>query len=115
MSQEHEYQAVGLKPVGRYALGVRWGDSHESIYSFTYLRVTCPCDACQTAGNSEEDFSPPSTTLSRIERLGRERLLLGWADGHETIFPTEELRKLCRCAHCKGEPEYPITGERKPL
>lgn len=115
MAEERAYQAVGLKPVGHYALGVRWGDSHESIYSFTYLRATCPCAACRTAGNSEEDLSPPSTTLSRIERLGRERLLLGWADGHETIVATEELRQRCRCAQCQGEPEYPITGERKPL
>lgn len=61
MAEEQKYQAVALSPVGRYALGVRWGD------------------------------------------------------GHETVMPTEALRALCRCAHCQGEPDYPITGKRRPL
>jgi len=115
MAEEQKYQAVGLSPVGRYALGVRWGDGHESIFSFVYLRAGCPCEECRTAGKGEEDFSPASTTLSRIERLGRESLFLVWGDGHETVVLTEALRELCRCAHCQGEPDYPITGKRRPL
>jgi DUF971 family protein len=115
MAEEQKYQAVGLSPVGRYALGVCWGDGHESIFSFSYLRTTCPCEECRTAGKGEEDLPLDSTTLSRIDRLGRESLFLVWEDGHETLFLTEELRELCRCAQCKGEPDYPITGERKPL
>lgn len=30
--------------VGRYALGFRWEDGHETgIYSYSYLRQLCPC------------------------------------------------------------------------
>lgn len=35
--------------VGRYALQFNWSDGHhEGIYSFTYLRRLCECDACQS-------------------------------------------------------------------
>lgn len=61
MAEEQKYQAVGLSPVGRYALGVRWGDSHESIFSFTYLRAVCPCEECRTAEN---------LTIQLLERGG---------------------------------------------
>jgi hypothetical protein len=37
--------------------------------------------------------------------------MLHWADGHETLLLVEELRDLCACAACKGEPNYPITGQ----
>ena len=33
-----------------------------------------------------------------------------WDDGHETVYLVDELRALCRCAYCIGEPERPITG-----
>jgi hypothetical protein len=36
--------------------------------------------------------------------------MLRWSDGHETLFLVEELRDMCGCAVCKGEPSYPITG-----
>jgi DUF971 family protein len=44
-----------------------------------------------------------------MERIGDATLFFRWADGHETLLIAEELRALCRCAHCAGEPEYPIT------
>ena len=31
--------------VGRYALGVSWGDGHSSIYPFERLRLDAPCAA----------------------------------------------------------------------
>ena len=34
-----------------------------------------------------------------------------WADGHETWLLVSELRDLCRCARCAGEPDYPISGQ----
>lgn len=33
--------------VGTYAIGLVWGDGHDTgIYSFSYLRQMCPCEAC---------------------------------------------------------------------
>lgn len=29
-------------------------------------------------------------------------LTIGWADGHETVFPLDALRRTCPCAHCQG-------------
>jgi len=48
--------------------------------------------------------------LARVEVLGDGSLFLGWGDGHETLLLLEEVRALCRCARCAGEPEYPISG-----
>jgi DUF971 family protein len=39
-----------IEPVGGYALALKWFDGHASgIYSFTYLRSLCQCDACRAA------------------------------------------------------------------
>lgn len=39
---------VELKPVGRYAMTVRWSDGHSTgIFSYDYLRSLCPCEACR--------------------------------------------------------------------
>lgn len=36
-----------FEPVGNYALRIAWFDGHGSgLYSYTYLRALCPCDAC---------------------------------------------------------------------
>jgi len=52
-----------LKPeraelVGRYALQIYWSDGHSAgIYSFTYLRESCPCAEC-TGKDSGEEAAP---------------------------------------------------------
>ena len=48
--------------------------------------------------------------LIDVQVLGGESVFVLWADKHETILLVEELRDLCRCARCVGEPEYPISG-----
>ena len=35
-----------LHLVGRYAVGITWGDEHGSIYPFEHLRRDCTCGAC---------------------------------------------------------------------
>jgi hypothetical protein len=52
---------------------------------------------------------PPAEQPVRVEQLGEEAVFVAWADQHETVL-LAELRALCRCAHCAGEPEYPISG-----
>jgi DUF971 family protein len=38
---------LGIEPVGRYAIQVRWSDGHSTgLYSFDYLRDHCPCGRC---------------------------------------------------------------------
>jgi DUF971 family protein len=98
-----------LSEVGRYALGVVWGDQHESILPFKGLRAACPCETCG-AGPSERALPAEGERLVRAEPLGGRSLFLRWADGHETLLLLDEVRDLCRCARCVGEPEYPISG-----
>lgn len=36
-----------IRPVGRYAMTLRWSDGHTTgIFSFDYLRSLCPCEGC---------------------------------------------------------------------
>jgi DUF971 family protein len=99
-----------LKEVGRYAVGIGWADGHESILPYRDLRAHCPCDACAAAGPSRE-LSAAVQQLADLQRLGEATLFFRWADGHETLLVAEELRDLCRCAYCAGEPNYPITKQ----
>jgi DUF971 family protein len=98
-----------LTEVGRYALGILWGDRHDSILPFRNLRRACPCDGCATA-RPDAPLAADAERLVRVELLGERSLFLRWADGHETLLLLDEVRDLCRCARCAGEPEYPISG-----
>jgi DUF971 family protein len=98
-----------LHEVGRYALGVTWGDRHESILPYRALRQACPCETCATA-SPEQAPGPAAERLVRVEVLGEQSVFLRWGDDHDTLFLLAELRDLCRCAQCAGEPEYPISG-----
>jgi DUF971 family protein len=98
-----------LTEVGRYALGVEWGDRHDSILPYRSLRRACPCEAC-TALGPEAVATPEAERPLRVEILGGQSVFLRWADGHETVLLLEELRGLCRCARCVAEPDFPISG-----
>ena len=97
-----------LSEVGRYALGVLWGDKHDSILPYRHLRLTCPCEACGAAAPTAP--APDAERPVKLELIGGRSIFIGWADGHETILLLDELRDLCRCARCAGEPDYPISG-----
>jgi DUF971 family protein len=96
-----------LREVGRYAVGVDWSDGHDSILPYRHLRGACPCNACRA---TPAELGAKAVELVRMQQVGAGTLFLAWADEHETLFVADELRALCRCAHCVGEPDYPVTG-----
>ena len=104
----HTLQIRDLNEVGRYAVGMHWNDGHESILPLDSLRRHCPCLACR--GEVEGELSEEARRLYQFMRLGEAAVFLNWRDGHETIYTLPQLRALCRCAYCVGEPEKPITG-----
>jgi DUF971 family protein len=102
------FKVASLNMVGRYAVGVRWGDGHDSIYPLENLRRFCPCARCN--GFVGGEIRSAAQSLAELSRLGESGLFLSWKDGHETLYTTRRLRELCRCARCAGEPEKPISG-----
>jgi len=45
-----------------------------------------------------------STRPTRVVRDAERRTLrIPWADGHESSYDWEYLRRSCPCAHCQGE------------
>ena len=83
--------------VGRYALGVTWGDSHSSIYPFDRLRADDPVGAPEPEAPPAEGWAWPRD----IKKLA-EGLRVTWTDGHASLYPYPDLRALCRCAGCTG-------------
>jgi DUF971 family protein len=98
----------GLNEVGRYAVGVKWADGHDSIFPLENLRRFCPCNEC--GGEVDGTIPDNHQQMLQLSRLGSRGLYIEWADGHETLYTTTQLRARCRCAFCAGEPEKPITG-----
>jgi DUF971 family protein len=97
-----------LNEVGRYAVGVQWVDGHDSIFPLENLRRFCPCNEC--GGEAQGVIPEDNQRMLQLSRLGDSGLYIGWADGHETLYTTTQLRERCRCAYCVGEPDKPITG-----
>jgi DUF971 family protein len=89
---------------------VEWADGHDSIMPYVHLRAHCPCEKCLERRGHGELPGAPGVQLRSIEVIADTSVFLGWTDDHETIYLLPELRGLCRCAYCIGEPERPITG-----
>jgi len=47
-TRDDQLELEDIEIVGGYALSLKWFDGHASgIYSFTYLRTLCRCEACR--------------------------------------------------------------------
>jgi DUF971 family protein len=110
-----------LKPVGitadrnKRVVNINWSDGHTSQYTFTLLRVACPCAECRGGhANMGSDPSPemfaaedeesPATRLVNIEAVGTYGITPEWEDGHHYgIYNWGYLRKLCPCSVCRQE------------
>ncbi|RMH11075.1 MAG: DUF971 domain-containing protein [Gemmatimonadetes bacterium] len=103
------------------ALGIRWADGHESVYTPRELRLACRCAGCVDEMTGRPLLDPASVPDDvyplAIHYVGRYALRFDWSDGHTTgIFPFDYLRGLCGCGACEGERrgEAPAAEETPP-
>lgn len=91
-----------IEPVGN-DLAIKWDDGTESFIPLQELRRHCPCAACKgevdVMGNvykgPEQQLSPASYQLVRIQLVGGYAVQPVWADGHSTgLFTFDYLRRL---------------------
>ena len=94
--QPNPSQPKDVHLVGRYALGVTWGDDHSSIYPFDRLRQDDPGTEAAPSEVTEAMCWPRD-----IKKLP-DALRVTWSDGHQSVYPYAALRALCRCAGCTG-------------
>ena len=97
LGQPDPYVPKDVHLVGRYAVGVTWGDDHGSIFPFAALRRMCPCGACAAL-----EAPPAAAAWPREITRTPEGLRVAWADAHDSVYPYVELRAGCQCASCKG-------------
>ena len=46
---------------------------------------------------------PPATTPERVAiDTDAQTVTIDWADGHQSTFPLDGLRRACPCAQCRG-------------
>ena len=52
--------------------------------------------------------------IKGLHEVGRYAIGVQWVDGHDSIFPLENLRRQCPCDACKGhvEGEIPAAAQR---
>ena len=56
--------------------------------------------------------------IKTLHEVGRYAVGIVWNDGHDSIFPLENLRRACPCAGCMGERDIMgqlYKGPDKPL
>ncbi len=53
-------------------------------------------------------------TIRSLHEVGRYAIGVQWSDGHDSIFPLENLRRHCPCEACKGlvEGDIPHASQR---
>src|SRR5581483_9666178 len=68
---------AGLNAVGRYALGVDWAASHDSLFPYRTLRLACPCDVCAAEPPETRRLAPGAEELRTVEVLGERSIFLG--------------------------------------
>src|SRR5215472_10399174 len=56
----------------------------------------------------EKSKTPPR--IRGLNEVGRYAIGIQWTDGHESIFPLENLRRYCPCNACAGSVEGEIPA-----
>lgn len=59
-------------------------------------------------------IKPKTANIKGLHEVGRYAVGVQWTDGHDSIFPLENLRRACPCEVCRGavEGEIPPASQR---
>jgi DUF971 family protein len=55
-------------------------------------------------------IKPTAPKIKSLNEVGRYAVGVQWTDGHDSIYPLENLRRHCPCDACKGA----VAGEIPP-
>jgi DUF971 family protein len=87
-------------------LEIHWQDGRVCVYSISLLRSKCPCAACKTVRQEDQqkkpllqilpgNYSQPLSALS-AELVGNYALKIEWSDNHGSgIYSFQYLRDIC--------------------
>jgi DUF971 family protein len=94
-------------------VAIVWADGHESRYTFSYLRETCPCAMCnderkrKARGGAATAVLPmykAKVTAKGASPVGNYALQFEFSDSHATgIYSYGHLREICPCDECARE------------
>ncbi len=54
-------------------------------------------------------------SIKGLNEIGRYAVGVQWSDGHDSIYPLENLRRFCPCLSCKGQVSGEIQQEAQRL
>ena len=85
-------------------LTMSWGNNHNGVISYQFLRGACPCTHCKgshTPSVIDEIIPVLGVELLDILPLGNYAIRILWDDGHHTgIYTYDYLKRLCMCVDC---------------
>jgi DUF971 family protein len=94
-------------------VAIVWADGHESRYTFSYLRETCPCAMCNDEREKKNKdgaaaavlpMYKPKVTAKGATPVGNYALQFEFSDSHATgIYSYGHLREVCPCDACARE------------
>lgn len=91
----HEYAVVSTAKEARW-VDVEWSDGRHTRFHHLWLRDNCPCNECVTEITREQTFEiltvPGELAASTVERSRSGDVVVGWPDGHVSVFDAGWLR-----------------------
>ncbi len=95
-----DIQPKEIRKLGGKELKIIWGDEHESLYAFRFLRQSCKCAFCvdERTGQGILNKEQVNQDLEglKVSIVGQYALRVDFSDGHNTgLFTFRYLRELC--------------------
>ena len=60
-------------------------------------------------------IKPKNPKIKALNEVGRYAIGVQWTDGHDSIFPLENLRRFCPCENCRGHFDGDLASEAQRM